>query len=44
MTALSSNRREHMQVRYFFIQDKIEQGKRELMHCPIEQLWAEVLT
>ena len=33
----------YIKVRYFFIKDKIEEGKVEIRYCPTEKMWSNVL-
>lgn len=42
--ASSSKRTKHINVRYFFVKDKIAKGEIDLEHCPTEEMWANVLT
>jgi hypothetical protein len=42
--ASSSKRTKHINVRYFFVKDKIAKGEIDLEHCPTEEMWADVLT
>ena len=40
----SSKRTKHMNVRYFFIKDKVEQEEITLKYCPTEQMWSDTFT
>jgi hypothetical protein len=42
--ASSSKRTKHINVRYFFVKDKIAKGEIELEHCPTEEMWADMNT
>jgi hypothetical protein len=42
--ASSSKRTKHINVRYFFVKDKIAKGEIELEHCPTEVMWADMNT
>ena len=42
-TFSSSKRTKHIKTRYFFIKDKIEEGKVEIRYCPTEKMWSDVL-
>jgi hypothetical protein len=42
--ASSSKRTKHINVRYFFVKDKIEKGEVRLEHCPTEEMWADLNT
>jgi hypothetical protein len=39
-TFLSSKRTKHIKARYFFIKDKIEEGKVEIRYCPTKKMWS----
>ena len=40
----SSKRTKHINVRYYFIKDKIDKGKVELEYCPTGKMWADFFT
>ena len=40
----SSKRTKHIQIRYFFIKDKIDNKEVSVKYCPTEDMWADVLT
>jgi hypothetical protein len=40
----STKRTKHINIRYFFVQDKIAKGEIELQHCPTEEMWADMNT
>ncbi len=40
----SSKCTKHIHCRYFFILDKIADGDLEVLYCPTEIMWADVLT
>jgi hypothetical protein len=42
-TFLSSKRTKHIKPRYFFIKDKIEEGKIEVRYCPTKKMRINVL-
>ena len=42
--ASSSKRTKHIKVKYFFIIDKVDQGKVTIEHCPTEQMWTDINT
>ena len=42
--ASSSRKTKHINIRYFFIKDKIDTGEVALKYCPTEIMWADVLT
>jgi hypothetical protein len=39
----SSKRTKHIKARYFFIKDKIKEGKVEIRYCPTKKMWSNVL-
>ena len=39
----SSSRTKHIKAKYYFVKDKIEEGKIDLRHCPTEIMWSDVL-
>jgi hypothetical protein len=34
----------HIKVKYFFIKDKVNQGKVTIKHCPARQMWTDINT
>jgi hypothetical protein len=42
--ASSSKRTKHINVRYFFVKDRIDKGEIRLQHCPTEEMWADMNT
>jgi hypothetical protein len=42
--ASSSKRTKHINVRYFFVKDKIAKGEIELEHCSTKVMWADMNT
>ena len=42
--AINSKFVKHISVRYFFIHDMIQKGKVSIEYCPMEKMWADVLT
>jgi hypothetical protein len=42
--ASSSKRTKHINVRYYFVKDKIEKGEVRIEHCPTEEMWADFNT
>ena len=40
---LSSKRTKHIKARYFFIKDKMEEGKVEIWYCLTKKMWSDVL-
>jgi hypothetical protein len=39
----STKRTRHMHARYFLIRDYIDRGEIDVLHCPTERMWADVL-
>ena len=42
--ASSSKRTKHINVRYFFITDRINKGELEVVHCPTKEMLADFHT
>ena len=42
--ASSLKRTKHINIRYFFVHDRVDKKELELEHCPNEEMWADVLT
>ena len=42
--ASSSRRTKHINVRYFFVTDRIKKGEIRVEHCPTEEMWADINT
>ena len=40
----SSKQSKHINVRYFFIKDRIQQKQVKLAYCPTEYMWSDILT
>ena len=40
----SSKRTKHINVRYFFIKDRIENGELQVEYCPTEEMLADFFT
>ena len=40
----STKRTKHIDVRYFFVKDKIDKGELRLEHCPTKEMWADYFT
>ena len=43
-TKSSSKRTRHMNVRYFFITDRVKKGDLEIKYCPTDEMIADFLT
>jgi hypothetical protein len=41
-TFLSAVRTKHIKARYFFIKNKIEEGRVEIRYCPTEKMWSDI--
>jgi hypothetical protein len=42
--ASSSKRTKHIKVKYFYIKEKVDDGKIEIEHCPTDQMWTDINT
>ncbi|MFM7186386.1 MAG: Ty1/Copia family ribonuclease HI, partial [Armatimonadota bacterium] len=42
--ASSGKRTRHINIRYFFIKDRVEMGELRIEYCPTEQMLSDVLT
>jgi hypothetical protein len=42
--AFSAKRTKHINVRYYFVKDKIDKGEVRIEHCPTEEMWADINT
>jgi len=40
----SSKRTQHLNVRYFFVNDKIQPGEVKVAYCPMESMLADLFT
>jgi hypothetical protein len=40
----SGKKTKHIRVKFFFIKDRIDSGYIRVVHCPTEEMWADVLT
>jgi len=40
----SSDRTKHMQIRYFWLKERIETGELRVVYLPTESMWADMLT
>jgi hypothetical protein len=43
-TALSSRNTRNINIRYFFIKDRIKAGEIDIVHCPSEEMFADFFT
>ena len=41
---MTTTRTKHIDVRYHFCREKVESGDVEVLYCPTEDMWADVLT
>ena len=39
-----SQKSRHIDIRYFFLKDKVEKGEVQIMYCPTEQMVADFFT
>jgi hypothetical protein len=42
--AWSSKRTKHVNIRFYFVKDRIESGEVSLEHCPTEEMVADFFT
>ena len=35
---------EQIKVKFFFIKDRVDDGEVKIVHCPMEEMWVDVLT
>ena len=40
----SGKKTKHIQVKFFFIKDRIDDGEMIIVKCPTEGMWADILT
>ena len=40
----SGKKTKHIKAKFFFIKDKVDEGEMQILDCPAEQMWADVLT
>jgi hypothetical protein len=40
----TSNRTKHINIRYFWLKDRVDQGEVKLDYCPTEDMVADILT
>jgi hypothetical protein len=40
----SSDKTKHMNIRYFWIKDRVESGEMKIVYLPTESMWADLLT
>jgi hypothetical protein len=40
----SGKKTKHMQAKFFFIKDRIDDGEMIVVNCPTEGMWADILT
>ncbi len=43
-TRSTSKRSKHIKVQYFIIKDEVNEKENALKYCPMEEIWADVLT
>ena len=43
-TILQWEEDKHIKAKFFFIKDKVDNGEMQIIDCPTEQMWADVLT
>ena len=42
--ALNGNRTRHINIRYFFLKEKVDAGDSIIEHCTTEKIWGELST
>lgn len=40
----SSQRTRHLEIRYFFVKDRVDQGEMDILYCPTEKMIADFFT
>ena len=40
----SGKKTKRIKAKFFFIKDKVDEGEMQILDCPTEQMWADVLT
>ena len=40
----SGKKTKHIKAKFFFIKDKVDDGEMQVIDCPSENMWADVLT
>ncbi len=41
---LSGKRTKHIKDKFFVINDRVDEGEIRIIHCPTEEMWADILT
>ncbi len=41
---LSGKKTKHIKAKFFFIKDRVDDGKIKVIDCPMEEMWADILT
>jgi hypothetical protein len=41
---LSGKKTKHIKVKFFFIKDRFDDGEIKVIDCPMEEMWADILT
>jgi hypothetical protein len=40
----SRKKMKHIKAKFFFIKDRVDNGEVRIVHCPMEEMWVDVLT
>ena len=40
----SGKKTKHIKAKFFFIKDRVDDGKIKVIDCPTEEMWADILT
>ena len=40
----SRKKKKHIKAKFFYIKDKVDDGNMQVIDCPTEEMWANVLT
>ena len=43
-TFSSEKKTKHVKAKFFFIKDRVDNGEIEVIDCPLEEIWASILT
>ena len=41
---LSGKKKKHIKAKFFFIKDRVDNGEIKVNDCPIEEMWADIMT
>jgi hypothetical protein len=40
----SGKKTQHIRAKFFFMKDRIDSREMRVVHCPIKEMWADMLT